>query len=98
MLNIGGIANISCPAGEQAEVTGFDSGPGNTLMDRWTERHLGTSDMDRDGAMGEHEVSVDESAARTTVLAIPILLEARSPKSTGREHFNLRWLERHSPR
>ena len=90
VVNIGGIANITVlPA--SGEVTGFDSGPGNTLMDGWAERHLGTA-MDRDGAW-----------ARTGAVDETLLARLRSdpyfskppPKSTGREHFNMNWLERH---
>ena len=48
LVNIGGIANISLlPAGE-GNVTGYDTGPGNTLMDAWVRRHLG-KDYDESG-------------------------------------------------
>ena len=90
VVNIGGIANISVlPAG--GDVTGFDSGPGNTLMDRWTERHLGTC-MDRDGAWASRG-KVDETLLAR--LCSDPYFSKPPPKSTGREYFNLRWLERH---
>ena len=90
VLNIGGIANISVlPAA--GDVTGFDSGPGNTLMDRWTERHLGRG-MDRDGAWASRG-EVDETLLAR--LCSDPYFSKPPPKSTGREHFNLRWLERH---
>jgi len=90
VLNIGGIANVTClPGARDARVIGFDTGPGNVLMDAWCARHLGRP-YDRDGAW----------AAQGTV--IEPLLEAwledpffsrPPPKSTGREHFHLTWLE-----
>src|ERR1700720_3646918 len=50
VVNIGGIANVTdLPAG--GPVRGFDTGPGNTLMDAWCERHTGAP-YDRDGAWG----------------------------------------------
>jgi hypothetical protein len=48
-VNIGGIANISLLPAGGGTVTGFDTGPGNLLMDAWCERHRGTP-FDRDGA------------------------------------------------
>ncbi len=90
VVNIGGIANISVlRAG--GEVTGFDSGPGNTLMDGWTALHLGAR-MDRDGAWASRG-SVDEALlarlCRDPYFSMP------PPKSTGREYFNIRWLKQH---
>ncbi len=89
IVNIGGIANIT---GINADnVIGFDTGPGNTLLDQWIHRHKGVH-YDRDGAW----------SASGTVL--PTLLDAflrdpyfslPSPKSTGREYFHSDWLERH---
>ena len=49
VVNIGGIANITVlPGTAGIPVTGFDTGPGNTLMDAWARRHLGTA-MDSGG-------------------------------------------------
>ena len=89
VLNLGGIANITVLPGEpDAPVRGFDTGPGNALMDEWALLHLG-SPMDRDGLW---------AAAGTPV---PTLLTALKsdpyfalgpPKSTGRDHFNGAWL------
>ncbi|SFD74181.1 anhydro-N-acetylmuramic acid kinase [Thiohalospira halophila DSM 15071] len=92
VVNLGGIANITLlpPAGP---VSGFDTGPANTLLDSWVREHRGTP-YDTDGTM----------AAAGTV--IPELLESLradpyfqrpSPKSTGREHFSREWLERFQP-
>jgi anhydro-N-acetylmuramic acid kinase len=90
VLNIGGIANITVLPAEDAPVLGFDTGPGNTLLDAWI-REQRDEPYDRDGrwaADGEH---------------IPPLLDKfladdyfdlSPPKSTGLEHFNLGWLHR----
>lgn len=42
IVNIGGISNVTnlMPG---KEVTGFDCGPGNLLMDAWCLRHTGQS-------------------------------------------------------
>jgi anhydro-N-acetylmuramic acid kinase len=90
VLNIGGIANVTILPDQHAErVTGFDTGPGNTLMDAWARRTL-HAPLDSNG----------EFAASGTVVEslLAALLEdgyfsRDPPKSTGPEHFNLAWLE-----
>ncbi|HFD92504.1 MAG TPA: anhydro-N-acetylmuramic acid kinase [Gammaproteobacteria bacterium] len=90
VLNIGGIANITIlPRDPQAPVSGFDTGPGNLLMDAWTARHRGAA-MDRDGAWaasGEVNVPLLRQLLDDAYFHLP------PPKSTGREYFNLTWLE-----
>jgi anhydro-N-acetylmuramic acid kinase len=85
-LNIGGIANISCI--KHGIASGFDTGPGNTLMDAWIRRHKGL-DFDRNGAWAKAG-SLDEKLLKT-LLADPYFHRA-APKSTGQDHFNLAWL------
>ena len=90
VVNIGGIANVTLLAPEHP-VTGFDTGPGNTLLDTWVSARLGKA-FDRDGlwaASGQ----VDERLL-TSMLAEPYFA-APPPKSTGRELFRKAWLERH---
>jgi anhydro-N-acetylmuramic acid kinase len=88
VLNIGGIANITClPA--QREVCGFDTGPGNTLMDAWVSRHLDRP-RDQDGAWAAGGQVRPGLLKR--LLADPYFA-APAPKSTGREYFNLDWLD-----
>jgi anhydro-N-acetylmuramic acid kinase len=88
ILNVGGIANITVlRSGEP--VTGFDTGPGNRLMDAWITRHR-RLDFDRDGAWAHSGRCDPELLAR--LLDEPYL-RARAPKSTGRELFNLPWLD-----
>src|SRR3989338_2326693 len=90
VVNIGGMANVTLlPASGDAPVHGFDTGPGNVLLDAWHERHHG-SPIDRDGAWARTG-SVDPQLLRL-LLADRYFAEA-PPKSTGRERFSLDWLE-----
>ena len=87
IANIGGIANITVLHADGA-VTGFDTGPGNCLMDGWVQRHC-QQDYDRDGALAAAGVVYEPLLAQLLTepyLALP------APKSTGRELFNLAWL------
>jgi anhydro-N-acetylmuramic acid kinase len=89
VVNIGGIANITdLPPG--GPVRGFDTGPGNTLLDAWCERHTGER-FDRDGAWAADGIVI--AALLRALKAEPYFLRP-PPKSTGRDHFNLRWLQR----
>ena len=89
-LNLGGIANITVLPGDDAAVTGFDTGPGNTLLDAWILRHEGKSfDAGGEWAAGG---AVDEGLL-ARMRADPYF-SAPPPKSTGFEYFNLDWLER----
>ncbi|PWI35313.1 anhydro-N-acetylmuramic acid kinase [Vibrio albus] len=90
VLNIGGIANISVMQPGKPTL-GFDTGPGNTLLDAWVEQHTGKA------------YDVDAQFARSGTI-IPQLLHALlqdpffsrpAPKSSGREYFNLHWLQQY---
>ena len=88
VLNIGGIANITILSAGGA-VTGFDTGPGNTLLDQWAKRYL---DMEFD--IGGHTASTGKPiAALLEQLTDDCYFKRSPPKSTGREYFNLAWLE-----
>ena len=92
IVNIGGIANITYLAknGEDL-VLGFDSGPGNMLLDAWTKQHLG-KDYDANGAWastGEVVKSLLIQMLAEPYFALP------PPKSTGRDLFNDAWLEQY---
>lgn len=92
ILNIGGIANITIlPAIDTGEVTGFDTGPGNTLLDQWAGRHRNQA-YDRNGEWAGTG-KVNESLLQT--LLNDRYFTRMPPKSTGREYFNLDWLETH---
>lgn len=89
VLNLGGIGNFTLlPADAQAPVIGFDTGPGNALMDDWI-RHRQQRPYDRNGDWAATG-TVDETLLGR-LLADPFLAAA-PPKSTGREHYNLQWL------
>lgn len=89
VVNIGGMANISVlPSDPVGVVSGFDTGPGNVLMDRWIERTHGKG-WDENGqwaAQGE----IDE--ALLARLLDEAYFHRQPPKSTGRELFNEAWL------
>lgn len=90
VVNIGGIANVTLlPAPAAGVVSGFDTGPGNALLDGWAERHLATP-LDQDGAWA--------AQGRVLPALLDVLLADQyfalpPPKSTGREYFNLAWLD-----
>ncbi len=89
ILNIGGIANISV-LGTDNSVLGYDTGPGNMLMDGWIDNCLGQSfDKDANFAkQGEVQQALLDNLLCDDYFAIP------APKSTGREKFNLLWLKK----
>ena len=88
VLNIGGIANISVLRPEQP-VIGYDTGPGNMLMDAWCFKHQGRA-YDKNAELAL-KGSVD--AELLSHLLREPYLGLSAPKSTGRELFNLPWLE-----
>lgn len=88
IANIGGIANITdLPVG--GTVRGWDTGPGNMLLDAWIKRHHGTH-YDRDGAWA---ASGAVHPGLLAALANHPYLKLPPPKSAGREQFNLDWLD-----
>ena len=89
ILNIGGIANVSVLPGPDDQVFGFDTGPGNTLMDQWYRKHKGGS-YDPKGAWAASGWVNTELLGR--LLGHPYF-HMPHPKSTGRETFTLPWME-----
>lgn len=90
VLNLGGIANLSLISAKRP-VLGFDTGPASCLMDAWIERHQGLA-CDLDGAWARSGTVNQELL--NTLLADPYF-PAPAPKSSGREYFNLDWLDAH---
>jgi anhydro-N-acetylmuramic acid kinase len=88
VVNIGGIGNISVLHGD-GRVSGYDTGPGNVLMDLWVGRHTGKP-YDEDGAFAAAG-KVDE-ALLEILLDEPYFRQPR-PKSTGRDLFHAEWLD-----
>lgn len=88
VANIGGIANISVlrPSGE---VLGYDTGPGNVLMDGWINTHKGAAY----DANGEWAASGSVIPALLEILLSEPYLAEAAPKSTGRDLFNPSWLD-----
>lgn len=95
VVNIGGIANITFlpEQGSTQTVLGFDTGPGNALLNDWYLAHHQNSDtaFDKDGAWAAIG-QVNQALLLQFMQDDYIKLSA--PKSTGREYFNLDWLTR----
>lgn len=86
IINIGGIANISILRGTQ--ILGFDTGPGNTLMDYWCQQNL-NKNFDTNGDWGNS--GCVNSELLSTLLNDAYFLQL-PPKSTGKEYFSPAWL------
>jgi anhydro-N-acetylmuramic acid kinase len=87
IVNIGGIANVTTLR-RDVTVTGFDTGPGNRLLDDWICLHRGL-EYDQDGVWASSGQCDDKLLKQ--LLDEPYFA-LRPPKSTGRELFNLHWL------
>jgi anhydro-N-acetylmuramic acid kinase len=86
ILNIGGMANITLLSNNK--VVGFDTGPGNALLDDWAQQNK-NMEYDKDGEWAKSgKLHKDLLALMLTdhYFSLP------APKSTGREYFNLDWL------
>ncbi|MEQ0073661.1 anhydro-N-acetylmuramic acid kinase [Klebsiella sp. CN_Kp118] len=93
VLNIGGIANLSLLA-PGVPVRGYDTGPGNMLMDAWIWRQCGKP-FDKDAqwaSEGKVVLPLLQDMLSDPWFALP------APKSTGREYFNYGWLSQHLAR
>lgn len=89
IVNIGGISNLT-DLPPQGRVGGFDCGPGNLLLDGWVNRYLGTP-YDDNGNWARTGTPL--SGLLADLLAEPYFA-APPPKSTGRDLFNLHWLDK----
>lgn len=89
VLNLGGISNITyLPANIKQSVIGFDTGPANCLSDDWIENKLNKK-YDKDGRWAK------SGTVNQKILNIMLqdkYFKTAPPKSTGREYFNLQWL------
>lgn len=96
IINIGGMANVTllpaqapAPQSAASPVTGFDTGPGNVLLDAWIQHHRQQA-YDNDGqwaAAGSVQPQLLDNFLQDDFFS------RQGPRSTGREHFNLAWLE-----
>ncbi len=93
ILNIGGIANITVlPADESQPVIGFDTGPGNALLDAhaYQQQHRKIDEYGAYAATGQVQQSLLNALLADPYFAYP------APKTTGRDYFNLDWLSYHT--
>lgn len=93
VLNIGGFSNLSLIE-QDKPVHGFDCGPGNVLLDAWVERKRGQP-YDANGAWAA--TGAVQQGLLQALLGDPFFAGS-GPKSTGREVFNLPWLDAHLAR
>lgn len=92
VVNLGGIANIT-RLHAHGDIDGFDLGPGNALMDAWAQQQLGRP-LDAGGewaASGQLIPDLLDALRSDPWLAMP------PPRSTGRDHFNLSWVDQRAP-
>ena len=89
VLNIGGIANISVLRANTATL-GYDTGPGNMLLDAWIHTQTGDN-YDKNGQYSATGKIIPELL---TTLCNDDYFQLEAPKSTGRELFNLDWLKK----
>jgi len=88
VVNIGGIANVTLLCAD-GNTTGFDTGPGNTLLDQWCKEHQGTP-FDDNGRWATKGVV---HAELLQIMRADDYFQLTPPKSTGLEYFNLEWLQ-----
>lgn len=91
ILNLGGIANITVLADNDNSVLGFDTGPANCLMDAWI-LHCLDRKFDKNGEWAESGTVIPELLDE---MLADDYFKQPAPKSTGRELFNLDWLNKH---
>lgn len=91
IVNIGGIANVTLlPKNKPEAILGFDTGPGNVLMDMWIAKYQQKT-YDKNGEWAAQGNVLPDLLA---VLLKDAYFSLPAPKSTGREYFNLAWLEK----
>ncbi|MBS0319680.1 MAG: anhydro-N-acetylmuramic acid kinase [Proteobacteria bacterium] len=88
VVNLGGIANIT-ELTPEGRTRGYDTGPGNVLLDLWHSRHRGGR-YDEAGQWGSGGRVDDALLAQ---FASERYFSVAPPKSTGRDLFNAAWLE-----
>ena len=89
LLNLGGIANITVLPANDSSAIGYDTGPANLLLDAWTALHT-DKDYDAGGAWAQSGQVVEPLLNQ--LIEHPFFARTY-PKSTGREDFNLAWLQ-----
>ena len=92
IVNIGGIANITFLNFDKHTI-GFDTGPGNTLLDQWIFKHKNLA-FDKDGTWGAQGKVIRDLLNK--MINDPYF-HKRHPKSTGTNYFNIEWLNNFFP-
>jgi anhydro-N-acetylmuramic acid kinase len=93
VVNIGGIANVTLLPANEEFILGFDTGPGNMLLDAWAEIHLQQSCDDKGSWAAKGKIN----NALLKKLLEDNYFKMSAPKSTGHEYFNLTWLQSYLP-
>lgn len=94
VVNVGGIANLTfLPATDTLKVLGYDTGPGNALMDDWFQLHNpdSTNTYDKNGDWAATGII---NQVLLSQLLSDDYFKLSPPKSTGREYFHLSWLQK----
>jgi anhydro-N-acetylmuramic acid kinase len=90
VVNVGGMSNITVlPKDANSPVMGFDTGPGNVLLDAWAALHrvIPIDEGGRWAAMGKIHSGFLQALLADDFFSSP------PPKSTGRDRFNLSWVQ-----
>jgi len=87
-VNIGGFSNISIV--NNNSIKGYDLGPGNVFMDFWINK-IKNKKYDKNGSWAKSGAVLDDLL--TCLLNDPFF-KKNPPKSTGRDYFNLKWLNK----
>jgi len=94
VINIGGISNLTfLPVSHKLDVIGYDTGPGNALMDDWFQLHNPNHKNHYDNN-GDWAAGGKVNSNLLAQLLADDYFQLAPPKSTGREYFNLSWLEK----
>ena len=90
IINLGGFSNFTCYSNNNNDeiLTGYDVGPGNCLIDGWTQKHLNLSYDNKGNWARSGEVDTE----LLNILYSHSFFSKPPPKSTGREEFNINWL------
>tara|TARA_R110000868_G_scaffold215663_2_gene465775 strand:+ start:4151 stop:5314 length:1164 start_codon:yes stop_codon:yes gene_type:complete len=93
IVNIGGLANITYLNPTENIVLGFDTGPGNTLLDLWFKKN-NLNNLNNYDLNGDFAKSGNLIENLLNIFLDDPYFKIKPPKSTGREYFNLNWLEK----
>lgn len=92
IVNLGGIANISCLSPKRTDIIGFDTGPANALLDAFYQKNHPQSTLNYDDKGQWASTGTIINSLLDQLLKDPYFSQ-ETPKSTGKEYFNLNWLD-----